>query len=132
MCLHHDCGGCPADPRTSRRAQEEAVRVGAPSQPKWQTFSTRTSGLLRTGRIVCFRWAQKALSTTGGMRFEVFPLVHVAKRAFDLGRHEGDQRRADGRGLLATVNWKRAEVWYAGDARARLVGLEDSGECLER
>ena len=25
MCLHHDCGRCPQDPRTSRRAQEEAV-----------------------------------------------------------------------------------------------------------
>ena len=33
MCLHHDCGGCPADPRTSRRAQEEAVKEGVLSQP---------------------------------------------------------------------------------------------------
>ena len=88
---------------------------------------------------MCFRWAQKALSTTGGMRFEVFPPVHVAKRALDLGRHEGDQRRADDRRLLATVNWKRVDVAVFPKTRRGVVvrrrcqsGLEDPGDCLER
>ena len=50
-----------------------------------------------------FRWARRLCQRyNGSVGFQVFSLVHFAKRALDSGRHKGSQGRAEDRGLGCT------------------------------